>query len=169
LCFFLFPHAAKFAAVEPYQTVPNRNAMLFIYERGGRCPLDRGRVVRSADQAVTGQGSYPTQGIYKNSKSVPLTPVPKFGHYAGHDVGGINLLFCFTSDGTVVFNVGWFHPRWQYFNPYIPNPQGGHMLFILGGLLVIIVIGVLAAFLAGFVMVAREQMAIDERLHRYTH
>lgn len=43
------------------------------------------------------------------------------------------------------------------------------MLFILGGLLVIIVIGVLAAFLVGFVMVAREQMAIDERLYRYTH
>ena len=42
------------------------------------------------------------------------------------------------------------------------------MLFILAGILVIVII-VLAAFLAGFVMVAREHMAIDERLHRYTH
>ena len=43
------------------------------------------------------------------------------------------------------------------------------MLFILAGLLILIVMSVLAAFLAGFVMVAREQMAIDERLQRYTH
>ena len=42
------------------------------------------------------------------------------------------------------------------------------MLLIFAGLLVIVII-ILAAFLAGFVMVAREQMAIDERLHRYTH
>jgi hypothetical protein len=43
------------------------------------------------------------------------------------------------------------------------------MLFILAGLLALIVVVFLAACLAGFVMVAREQMAIDERLHRYTH
>jgi hypothetical protein len=42
------------------------------------------------------------------------------------------------------------------------------MLLIFAGLLVIAII-ILAAFLAGFVIVAREQMAIDERLYRYTH
>ena len=42
------------------------------------------------------------------------------------------------------------------------------MLYILTGLLALIGIVVLAAFLAGYVMVAREQMAIDERLDRYT-
>jgi hypothetical protein len=41
-------------------------------------------------------------------------------------------------------------------------------IIIFAGLLVIAIV-VLAAFLAGFVMVAREHMAIDERLHRYTH
>jgi len=87
-------------------------------------------------------------------------------------MGGINLLFCSHSNGTVVFNVGKFRPRWQYFNlftPHIPNPQGENMnIIIFAGLLVIVIV-VFAAFLAGFVMVAREHMAIDERLHRYTH
>jgi hypothetical protein len=41
-------------------------------------------------------------------------------------------------------------------------------IIIFAGILVIAMV-VLAAFLAGFVMVAREHMAIDERLHRYTH
>lgn len=42
------------------------------------------------------------------------------------------------------------------------------MLYILAGLLALIVLVFLAACLAGYVMVAREQMAVDERLDRYT-
>lgn len=41
------------------------------------------------------------------------------------------------------------------------------MGLLLAGLVVVILV-VLAAFAAGYVMVAREQMAIDERLHRFT-
>ena len=41
------------------------------------------------------------------------------------------------------------------------------MGLLVAGLVVVILV-VLAAFAAGFVMVAREQMAVDERLHRVT-
>jgi hypothetical protein len=34
--------------------------------------------------------------------------------------------------------------------------------------LAVVILGVLVALAAGYVMVAREQMAIDERLHRFT-
>jgi hypothetical protein len=71
----------------------------------------------------------------------------------------------------VLFNVGLFHFRWRrralwqrYFNFSL---QGGNMGLLVAGLVVVILV-VLAAFAAGYVMVAREQMAIDERLHRFT-
>lgn len=41
------------------------------------------------------------------------------------------------------------------------------MGLLIAGLAVVILV-VLAAFVAGYVMVAREQMAVDERLHRVT-
>ena len=41
------------------------------------------------------------------------------------------------------------------------------MVLLVAGLVVVILV-VLVAFAAGYVMVAREQMAIDERLHRFT-
>ena len=86
-------------------------------------------------------------------------------------MGGINLLFCSHSNGTVVFNVGNFRPRWQYFNLFNPTFQTHKEknMNIIFAVLLVIAIVVFAAFLAGFVMVAREHMAIDERLHRYTH
>jgi len=45
---------------------------------------------------------------------------------------------------------------------------GGNMVLLFAGLAVVILL-VLSAFAAGFVMVAREQMAIDERLYHCTH
>ena len=41
------------------------------------------------------------------------------------------------------------------------------MALLVAGILAII-IAVLAAFAAGYVMVAREQMVIDERIRRFT-
>ena len=41
------------------------------------------------------------------------------------------------------------------------------MALLVAGILAII-IAVLAAFTAGYVMVAREQMVIDERIRRFT-
>jgi hypothetical protein len=55
-----------------------------------------------------------------------------------------------------------FHPRKTG-----GKSQGGNMGLLLAGLAVVILV-VLSAFAAGFVMVAREQMAVDERLHRVT-
>jgi hypothetical protein len=45
--------------------------------------------------------------------------------------------------------------------------QGGNMGLLVAGLAVVILV-VLVAFAAGYVMVAREQMTIDERLHHVT-
>ncbi len=39
---------------------------------------------------------------------------------------------------------------------------------LLVAVLMIIILGVLVAFAAGYVMVAREQMVVDERLRRFT-
>lgn len=42
------------------------------------------------------------------------------------------------------------------------------MALLVASILVIIIFAILAAFAAGYVMVAREQMVIDERLRRFT-
>ena len=42
------------------------------------------------------------------------------------------------------------------------------MGLLVASILAIIIFAILVAFAAGYVMVAREQMAIDERLHRFT-
>jgi len=72
----------------------------------------------------------------------------------------------------VLFNVGLFHLRWRcralgqrYFKFYL---QGGNMALLVASILAIIIFAILAAFAAGYVMVAREQMVIDERLRRFT-
>ena len=76
------------------------------------------------------------------------------------------MLFCSHLNGTVVFNVGWFHPRWQYFNPLFQIHKEKTMN--------IIYIGLLLVALAGLSLVrknrkAREHKEVDERLYRCTH
>jgi hypothetical protein len=48
------------------------------------------------------------------------------------------------------------------------NSQGGNMGLLLTSLAFVLLAAVVA-FAAGYVMVVREQMAVDERLYRCTH
>jgi len=85
-------------------------------------------------------------------------------------LGGANLLFCSLELNSAfqrwIASLSLVLPRLrrQYFNSL---SQGGNMALLVA-VLMIIILGVLVAFAAGYVMVAREQMVVDERLRRFT-
>jgi hypothetical protein len=106
-----------------------------------------------------GKAHKTTQGFLQNNKSIPLKLL-----------GGTNLLF-YSLELNSAFQ-RWIVPL----SLALPRTlaaifkislQGGNMGLLVAGLVVVILV-VLAAFAAGYVMVAREQMAIDERLRRFT-
>jgi hypothetical protein len=86
-------------------------------------------------------------------------------------LGGANLLFCSLELNSVfqrwIVPLSWgCRALWQrYFKFY---SQGGNMALLVASILTIFIFAILAAFAAGYVMVAREQMVIDERLRRFT-